>query len=166
MKLENDDYEDEDEYANGGETNKGFYRLPKKEVIDDVYILNQEVKSISDKLNNGQDVKLEQLNNIIKLSNSIKNKAKRFTNFEQVKGTKYEYANGGETNKGVYMNEVKLPGLSSFKWIIDMPGWRRNQDDFFESILTPFKLRVIFSGLNWFKPDTKSPEANLACPNP
>jgi len=41
----------------------------------------------------------------------------------------------------------------------------------FESILTSFKLSIIFRGNwgsieNWLKPMTKPPLGNLACPNP
>jgi len=41
----------------------------------------------------------------------------------------------------------------------------------FESIFTTFKSSVIFRGswgisVNWLKPKTETPQANLACPNP
>jgi len=40
----------------------------------------------------------------------------------------------------------------------------------FESILTSFKLSIIFGGSwssteNWLEPKTKPPSGNLACPN-
>ncbi len=40
----------------------------------------------------------------------------------------------------------------------------------FESILTTFKLSVIFNGIrgrgvNWLEPKVEPPRANLACPN-
>ena len=110
--------------AEGGETEKGFYRLPIDQVELEAYILKQEIQSFYDKLKHGDDVNMQQLKYIDSLLIEIKNRVKNFKSYEEIKGTKYEYAKGGELESKI---QDLLKYLNSFPY--NAQSWSRATDE-------------------------------------
>jgi hypothetical protein len=58
--------------------NEDFWRLPKKIIDNELYVVTNDLKSLYDSMDNDNDLKIEQLDNIIDELNKIKKKAKKF----------------------------------------------------------------------------------------
>lgn len=69
---------------------KGFWRLPKKVIGNDLFRIQNALKSMYMNLDAGNDLDMGQLENIIDTLNSVKDQARHFKNGETIKGTEYE----------------------------------------------------------------------------
>lgn len=70
--------------------NKGFYRLSKKTIGNELYVSQKMLSSLYDYVKNGNDFDLEHFNRIIDSLNKIKNSARFFNSFEEIENTEFE----------------------------------------------------------------------------
>jgi hypothetical protein len=69
---------------------ESFYRLPKKVIGNDLYVLDNRMQQLTSAVNNGSDLDIKALDNIISMLQDVRKSAKKFDKKEDLLGTVYE----------------------------------------------------------------------------
>jgi hypothetical protein len=69
---------------------ESFYRLPKKVISNDLYVLDNRMQQLTSAVNNGSDLDIKALDNIISMLQDVRKSAKKFDKKEDLLGTVYE----------------------------------------------------------------------------
>ena len=123
---------------------EAFFRLPKDVVGTELYTANQNIQSLYSRLSAGNDVDPKDIDSIIKLLQQVKSLTKKFNNKEEVLGTVYEgEVNEAENFKSTkdfldFLEEIDGMPENRIKRImgkdyIDTPGGFRDEADDYDN---------------------------------
>jgi predicted acetyltransferase len=130
---------------------ESFYRLPKKVISNDLYVLDNRMQQLTSVVSNGSDLDIKALDNIISMLQDVRKSAKKFDKKEDLLGTVYESfvneAKGFKNTKDFedFLEEIDAMGEYDIKKFmgrnyIDTPGGYRDEADDYDNDITKYMI--------------------------
>jgi hypothetical protein len=125
---------------------ESFYRLPKKVISNDMYVIDNRMQQLTSVVSNGSDLDIKALDNIISMLQDVRKSAKKFDKKEDLLGTVYESlvneAKGFKNTKDFEdfleeidaMREYDIKKFMGNNYIDTPGGYRDEADDYYNDI--------------------------------
>ena len=125
---------------------EAFFRLPKDVIGTELYTANQNMQSLYSRIAAGNDIDTKDIDVIIKLLQQVKSLTKKFNNKEEVLGTVYEGKGFKNTEDfEAFLEEIDGMGESAIKKImgkdyIDTPGGYSEEAEDYDNDIVEYMI--------------------------